>query len=145
MPPRPRKPVRAALPKGGDREAFLDAAYALIGSAFVRLDEKRGRPQAVLTPKPGAKDLSKAFRAAYAAAVARRRSAKKERAAQAAALSRALALADTVDARRQEPAAALPPERLAEIAALLAEHEAARKDPGRLATPWEELKKGGKG
>lgn len=138
------KRARATLPSGGDREAFLDAAYALIGEAWVRLDEKNGRLVAVLTPKDaGTKALGASFRAAYGDACARRKAGKAERALMAAALSRALAMADHVDARRREPEPSLPPERLAEIAALLAEHEAERKDYGAVRTPWEDRRKGG--
>ena len=139
----PRRELSVALPKGGDAEAFLDAAYELISLAYVRLDEKGGRPAAILTPR-GAADVKKAFASAYAAAVKRRAAAKKSRALEAAALSRALALAGHVDARRREPEPGLPPERLAEIEALLAEHEAAKKDYGAIKTPWEDIRKGGK-
>lgn len=137
-----RPASKVALPKGGDREAFLDAAYELIRAAWVRLDEAAGKPVAYLTPRAGSRDLKKAFLAAYAAASARRKGAKKERALEAASLSRALTLAATVDARRREPGPALPPERLAEIAALLAEHEADKKDHASIKTPWEDLKRG---
>lgn len=138
----PKRPPEAALPKGGDREAFLDAAYEAIRFAYVRLDERKGRPVAVLTPKKGVKDAAKRFKAAFAAASARRKGAKKARVLEAAALSRALSLADRVDARRKEPEPSLPPERLKEIADLLAEHEAdkGRKDHGTILTPWEDLK-----
>jgi hypothetical protein len=139
----PKRASKAAFPKGGDKEAFLDAAYEMIAVAWVRLDEKNGLPEAHLTPRRGSASLAKEFAAAYAEAAGRRAAAKRARPLEAAALSRALALADHVDARRREPEPSLPPERLAEIAALLAEHEAAKKEYGTITTPWEDIRKKG--
>lgn len=137
-----RKPVVVRAPKGADRDAFLDAAYRLIDRAWVRVDEKAGVLSAVLSPRGGSSaGLAVDFRAAYAAAAALRRSARRARSLRAAILSRALELADHVDARRREPPPALTPERLAEIAALLAEAEAAPRDPLGLRVPWEELRR----
>jgi hypothetical protein len=120
----------------------LDAAYRLIDRAWVRVDEKRGVLSAVLTPRAGAAPgLAADFQAAYASAAALRRAARGARELRAAILSRSLELADHVDARRREPPPALPPERLAEIAALLAEADAAPRDPLGLRVPWEELRK----
>lgn len=137
-----RKPVAVRAPKGADREAFLDAAYRLIDRAWVRVDEKSGVLSAFLTPRAGASaGLAADFRAAYASAAALRRAARRSRELRAAILSRSLKLADHVDARRREPPPALPPERLAEIAALLAEAEAAPVDPLGLRVPWEELRR----
>ncbi|HEX4046423.1 MAG TPA: hypothetical protein VH309_01235 [Elusimicrobiota bacterium] len=130
-------------PKGADRRAFLDAAYRLIDRAWVRVDEKAGVLSAVLTPRSAsAAGLAADFRDAFASAAALRRGARAARALRAAIRSRALELADHVDARRREPPPSLPPERLAEIAALLAEAEAAPTDPLGLRVPWEELRRG---
>lgn len=129
-------------PKGADRGAFLDAAYRLLDRAWVRVDEKEGVLSAVLTPRGACAGLAADFRAAYASAAALRRGARGARTLRAAILSRALELADHVDARRREPPPSLPPERLAEIAALLAEEEAAPRDPLGLRVPWEELRGG---
>lgn len=138
-----RKAVVVRAPKGADREAFLDAAYRLTDRAWVRVDEKSGVLSAVLTPRSGsAPGLAGDFRAALESAAAQRRGARKERSLRAAVLARALELADHVDARRREPPPSLPPERLAEIAALVAEAEAAPPDPLGLRLPWEELRRG---
>jgi len=136
-----RRPVVARAPKGADRAAFLEAAYRLIDRAWVRLDERGGRLSAHLTPRAGAADLAVEFQAAYESAAALRRAARAARAQRAVVLGRALELADHVDARRREPAPTLPPERLEEIARLLAEAEAAPYDPLGLRVPWEELRK----
>ncbi|MFI5346188.1 MAG: hypothetical protein ACHQ51_07430 [Elusimicrobiota bacterium] len=137
-----RKPVAVRAPKGADRRAFREAAYRLIDRAWVRLDEKKGFLTAALTPRSGSgAGLAADFKAAYESAAALRRAARGARALQAAILSRALELADHVDARRREPAPTLPPERLAEIAALLAEAEAAPYDPLGLRVPWEEMRR----
>jgi hypothetical protein len=136
-----RKAAVVRAPKGADREAFLDAAYRLIDRAWVRVDEKAGVLSAVLTPRAGAAaGLADDFRAAYESAAALRRGARRSRPLRAAILSRSLELADHVDARRREAPPSLPPERLAEIAALLAEAEAAPRDPLGLRVPWEELR-----
>jgi hypothetical protein len=137
-----RRPVVVRAPKGADREAFLDAAYRLIDRAWVRLDEKSGVLSAVLTPRGTAAGLAEDLRAAYAAAAALRLGERRARPLRAALLSRALELADHVDERRADPPPALPPQRLAEIAALLAEDAAAPRDPLGLRVPWEELRKG---
>lgn len=141
------KRARLSLPAGGDRRAFLDAAYAMIAHAWVRLDEAKGRLGVFLEAKSGrGAGLAAAFRAAYAESRARRAAARAERALEAAALSRALELADRVDARRREPEPALAPERLAEIARLLAEDEAARRLKGldaRLTRTWERARREG--
>jgi hypothetical protein len=56
-------------------------------------------------------------------------------------MARALDLAAHVDVRRREPPASLPPERLAEIQALLDEDAAARRDdPRGLRAPWSETR-----
>jgi len=137
-----RKPVVVRAAKGADRRAFLEAAYRLMDRAWVRLDEKSGVLSAALTPRSGAGDgLAGEFRRAFASAAALRRAERGMRALRAAILSRALEMADHVDARRREPPPALPPERLAEIAALLAEAEAAPYDPLGLRVPWEELRR----
>ena len=143
---RARKSAVVRAPRGADREAFLDAAYRLVDRAWVRVDEKAGVLSAVLTPRAGGPSgLVEDFRLAYRSAAALRRSARPARALRAAILSRALELADHVDARRREPPPSLPPERLAEIAALLAEAESAPPDPLGLRVPWEELRRGGDG
>lgn len=137
-----RKAVVVRAPKGSDRDAFLDAAYRLIDRAWVRIDEKEGVLSAVLTPRAGAPaGLAADFRAALASAAALRRGARGARTARASILSRSLELADHVDARRREPPPALSPERLAEIAALLAEADGAPLDPLGLRVPWEELRR----
>ena len=137
-----RKPAVARAPKGGDRRAFLEAAYRLLDRAWVRVDEKNGVLTAHLTPRgPGAGGLLSDFAAAYESAAALRRGARAARALRAATLSRALELAEHVDARRSQPPPSLPPERLAEIVALLAEAEAAPADPMGLRVPWEELRR----
>ena len=106
------------------------------GSSSTR---EQGVLSAVLTPRAGASaGLAADFRAAYASAAALRRAARRARELRAAILSRSLELADHVDARRREPPPALTPERLAEIAALLAEADAAPRDPLGLRVPWEE-------
>ncbi len=137
-----RKAVVVRAPKGSDRDAFLDAAYRLIDRAWVRVDERAGVLSAVLTPRgAAAAGLAADFRTAYESAAALRRSARGARQLRAAILSRSLELADHVDARRREPAPALSPERLAEIAALLTEAEGAPADPLGLRVPWEELRR----
>jgi hypothetical protein len=137
-----RKPVVVRAPKGADRRAFLEAAYRLMDRAWVRLDERGGVLSAILTPRSGAgAGLSTDLKNAYESAGALRRAARGERSLRAAILSRALELADHVDARRREPPPALSAERLAEIAALLAEAEAAPADPLGLRVPWEELRR----
>lgn len=129
-------------PKGADREAFLDAAYRLIDRAWVRVDETAGVLSVRLSPRAGAAaGLAADFWAAFASAAALRRGARAARPLRAAILSRALELADHVDARRREPPPALSAERLAEIAALLAEADAAPRDPLGLRVPWEELRR----
>jgi|GEM_PF-2250667 len=141
MPPRKSKAVAVRLPSGGDRRAFLEACARLTPRAWVRLDEKSGRLAAALAPRAGGgADLAAAWRAAYDDALSRRRSARAELALDAAVLSRALALAEHVDARRREPPPELTAERKAEIAALLAEADAAPKDPLGIAMPWSERK-----
>jgi hypothetical protein len=85
--------------------------------------------------------LAAEFRTAYASAAALRGSARGARQLRAAILSRSLELADHVDARRREPPPSLSPERLAEIAALLAEADAAPRDPLGLRAPWEESRR----
>ncbi len=138
------RPVVVRAPKGVDRAAFLDAAHRLVDRAWVRLDERAGVLSAVLTPRAGpAAGLAEDFRRALESASALRRAAKDSRALMAVVLARALELADHVDAKRREPAPALSPERLAEIAALLAEAEASPYDPLGLRVPWEELRKRG--
>jgi hypothetical protein len=138
------KPFVVRAPKGADRGAFLDAAHRLLDRAWVRLDERGGVLSAALTPRAGSgAGLVEDFRRALASASALRAAAKDTRALTAVMLSRALELADHVDAKRREPAPSLPPERLAEIASLLAEAEAAPYDPLGLRVPWEELRKRG--
>lgn len=141
MPPRKSKAVAVRLPVGGDRRAFLEACARVTPRAWVRLDEKAGRLSAALVPRGGGgAGLAAAWREAYDDAFARRKSARAELALEAAVLSRALALAEHVDARRSEPPPELSAERKAEIAALLAEADAAPKDPLGIATPWSERK-----
>ena len=143
MPRRKSRAVAVRLPARGDRRAFLEACARLTPRAWVRLDEKGGRLLAALSPRAGGgAGLARAWRAEYADALARRSAARAALALDAAVLSRALALAEHVDARRREPPPELPAERKAEIAALLAEAEAAPKDPLGIATPWSERKKG---
>jgi hypothetical protein len=138
----PRRPVVVRAARGDDRSAFLDAALAVTGAAWVRVDERRGTLSATLTPRVrGGAPLAALFRRALAAAEERRRDAPADRALRAAALGRALELAEHADARRREPAPALPPERLAEIERLLAEEAAAPRDPLGLRVPWEELRR----
>jgi hypothetical protein len=142
MPRRKSKAVAVRLPPRGDRRAFLEACARLTPRAWVRLDEKNGRMSAALTPRSAsAAGLAAAWRAEYDEALARRRSARAGLALEAAVLSRALELAAHVDARRREPPPELASERKAEIAALLAEADAAPKDPLGIATPWSELRK----
>jgi hypothetical protein len=137
-----RKTVVVRAPKGADRGAFLDAGYRMIDRAWVRIDEKAGALSAALTPRTrAAAGLAAEFRAAYDAAATLRRGARGSRELRAAIRSRSLEMADHVDARRRESPPALPPERLAEIAALLAEAEAAPGDPLGLRVPWEELRR----
>ncbi|MDE2144173.1 MAG: hypothetical protein KGJ84_17330 [Elusimicrobia bacterium] len=137
-----RKPVVVRSSKGADRRAFMRAAYRLMDRAWVRLDERNGALSVDLTPRSGSgSGLAAEFKAAYESAAALRRAARGTRALEAAILGRALELADHVDARRREPAPTLPPEQLAEIAALLAEAEAAPYDPLGLRVPWEELRR----
>lgn len=132
--------MRAA--KGDDRSAFLDAAYRLIDRAWVRIDDKAGVLSAVLSPRAGGgAGLAADFRGAYASAAALRRGYRRARPLRAAILSRSLELADHVDARRREAPPSLSAERLAEIAALLAEAEASPRDPLGLRVPWEELRR----
>jgi len=142
MPRRKSRPVSVRLPSGGDRRAFLEACARLTPRAWVRLDERNGGVSAALAPRAGGgAGLAAAWRAEYDEALARRRSARAALALDAAVLSRALVLAEHVDARRREPPPELPPERKAEIAALLAEADAAPKDPLGIATPWSQLRK----
>lgn len=130
-----------ALPAGGDRAAFLDACYRLVGRAWVRLDEKRGRLSAALTPRAGgAQALGALLHREYAAALARKSGERAARALEAALLSRALEAAERVDARRRAPEPSLPAERLEEIARLVAEAEAAPRPRG-VETPWSELRR----
>ncbi|NNN05255.1 MAG: hypothetical protein HKL90_05085 [Elusimicrobia bacterium] len=140
---RARSPAVVRAPRGADRGAFLDAAYRMIDRAWVRVDERRGALRVVLAPRRGAAaTLAADFRAAYAAAAALRRGARRERPLRAAIVARALELSGHVDARRREPPRSLSEERLAEIAAFLAEAEAAPRDPLGLRVPWEELRRG---
>lgn len=139
MLPRAPKSVVVRLPAGGDRRAFLEACARLMPDAWVRLEDKKGVVRAHLTGRPGADaDLARDWRRAYAEVLSRRRAAGAARALEAAVLSRALELAEHVDARRREPPPELPAERRAEIAALLAEAESAPKDPLGIAVPWSE-------
>lgn len=138
------KAVVVRAPKGADREAFRDAALRMLDRAAAVLDEKSGVLSVRLTPRTGsAAGLAEDFRAALASATALRRAAKDSRALAAVVLSRALEMADHVDAKRREPPPSLPPERLEEIARLLAEAEAAPYDPLGLRVPWEELRRRG--
>ena len=137
-----RKPVVVRAPKNADRRAFLEAAYRLTDRAWVRLDEKAGALSVFLTPRAGSgAALAAELKTAYESAAALGRAERGTRALQAAILGRALEMADHVDARRREAAPTLPPERLAEIAQLLAEAEAAPYDPLGLRVPWEELRR----
>jgi hypothetical protein len=134
--------VSVRLPAGGDRRAFLEACARLAPRAWVRLDEKNGRLLAALAPRSGGgAGLAQEWRVEYDEALLRRRGARAALALDAAVLSRALALAEHVDARRREPPPELTAERKAEIAALLAEAEAAPKDPLGIRLPWSERKK----
>lgn len=128
-------PKTVSLPKGGDRQAFLDAAYLMIERCWVRLDEKNRRLLAVLTPKSSSKNLSEDFFRWYEFCRANKSSV----AARAAELSRALELAEHVDARRREPPPSLPPERLDEIARILKEAESKPRDP-HLRSNWEDIR-----
>ena len=137
-----RRAITVRAPKGAQRDAFLDAAYRLIDRAWVRVSERAGALSVALTPRSGAgSSLAADFRAAYESAAALRRAERAERTRRCALLSRSLTLADRVDARRREPQPSLPPQRLAEIAALLAESEAAAPVPPGLRMPWEELRR----
>jgi hypothetical protein len=138
------KAVVVRAPKGAPRDAFLDAACRLFDRAWVRLDERAGRLSAVLTPRAGSgAGLAADFAAALASETALRRAARARRELDAATLSRALEAADHVDARRRQAPPSLPPERLEEIARLLAEAESAPPDPLGLRVPWDELRRRG--
>jgi hypothetical protein len=135
-------PERVTLPRGGDAAAFRGAAYRLIERAYVRLDLKGRTLAAVLTAKPGAgKGLAESFWAAYDGELRRAAVRRAGRRAEAALLSEALKLAAHADAKRDAPAESLPPEVEAEIAALLAEHEAAPKEQLGIRRNWEDLRK----
>lgn len=137
----PRRPVRVRAPRGTGREAFLDAALALTDRAWVRLDERGGALSAHLTPLEGrGAGLTRAFRLALDAAREGRAARGAERSLRAAALRRALELAERVDARRGAAPEPLPPERLAEIERLLAEEAAAPRDPA-LRRTWRESRR----
>lgn len=133
---------RVSLPRGGDAAAFRGAAYRLIERAFVRLDLRGRELAAFLTPKAGGgRGLKKAFWEAYDGERRRAAIRRRGRRAEAALLAKALELAAHADARRDAPAESLPPEVEAEIAALLAEHEAAPQDPLGIRRNWEDLRK----
>lgn len=123
---------------------FLRAAHALTASAWVVVDKSARGWSAWLMPRPGALkgppsgapnvDLAKVFRAEYAAQEVRAGLEKSGRPLRAERLRRLLAADGSVEA---PSAPSLPPERLAEIEALLAEEAA---DPAGIRTPWEELR-----
>ncbi len=107
--------------------------------AWVRLDERNGRLTAVLTPRVGSGvGLVARWRREYESAATRCLFLAEQRVLNAAVMSRALELAQHVDARRQRPLPELSPERRAEISALLAEADAAPKDPLGITRPWSD-------
>lgn len=127
--------VKVSVAKGRPLP-FLRAAHALSAYAWVVVDKSARGWSASLMPRPGAPkiDLAKAFRAEYAAQEVRAELEKSGRPLRAERLRRLLASDGSVEA---PSAPSLPPERLAEIEALLAEEAA---DPAGIRTPWEELR-----
>ena len=142
--PLTRKAVVVRAPRAINRSAFLDAAYRMIDRAWVRVDEKKGRLSVFLTPRRGRDaNIAADFTKTLDACAAQQRGAGGARRLRAAVLSRALELADRVDAHRREPPPSLSTERLTEIELLLAEAESAPKDPLGLRQTWDELRRGG--
>ncbi len=133
------KAIVVRAPKGVSRSNFLDAAYQLTDRAWVRVDESGGKLSAFLTPRfARGGELACEFKAACAAAKLQSRGAPAATALRAAILTRALELAEHMDARWREALPELPSERLAEIAALLSETEGMPADPLGLRVPWDE-------
>lgn len=133
------KTIAIRAPAGMSRGAFLDAAHRMIDRAWVRVDERRGSLTVFLTPR-GAGNLAGRFRSGLAAAARLHRAEPGRRRLQAAIAARALELLDRPLTRR--PQTPLAADRLAEIERLVAEDEAAPRDPLGLRTPWDQLRAG---
>ena len=132
--------------KGPDLLAWRGAAYALTARAYVALGRSGGAEAAFLRPKRklSLDRLADAFERHYADQARLWAAARAGRSRRVEILQRALAFADASGARRASAApraAALSAEQAAEIASLLAEAEAAPKDPLGIAATWEEVRR----
>lgn len=125
-----------------DELAFMGAAYALSAVADV-IVRPEGRSRAAwLRPRKrgGLKALARAFEREYENQRLRWSMLREGRALTAQALRRALELDDAGAPGGSAPAA-LPPERLEEIARLLAEAQGEPRDPRGVSRPWEEARR----
>jgi hypothetical protein len=140
MPPK-RRSLTVRAPRGVDATAFLEAAYRMIDRAWVRVESKGSVLVAILRPRAGAPaDLRGDMRLAMESARLLRRAGASRRTLRAAVLSRALGLADHVDARGNDDESRLSPERLQEIADLVAQGQALPRDPLGLRVPWRAVR-----
>ena len=129
-----------------DRLAWRGAAYAMTSDAYVALGRRDDVEAALLWPKRriSLARLGDAFERHYADQALRWAAARAGRSRRVEILRRALAFSDAGGATRSAsapPAAALSAEQAAEIASLLAEAEAAPKDPLGIRATWEEVRR----
>lgn len=146
---RPSKPrvsrgagwVRVAVP-GADPLAFWGAAYQMMGRAHAAVGGSKAGPSVTLWPRSGggAARLAEDFLALYEDQRLRWAVERANLDVRAEVLRRALALAERAGAGPAPQAASLSEEQKDEISRMLAQAEAAERDPLGIAVPWKERK-----
>lgn len=129
-----------------DALALAGAAYVMTEEAFVILGRKGKKSIVELWPKKGAgvKDLVAAFEREYSNQLRRWALARQNQDVRLEVLRRALILADQAGAAPTRTAPELSREAKDEIARLIAESEAAPRDPLGITRTWAQGRAAGK-
>lgn len=143
---RPPKPKGVAAPRSitvsiarADRLALWGAAYLMTETAHAIVGRKGGLAQVTLWPKSGsAAGLKEAFYRLYRDQRSRWAVERGGRGVRAEIVRAALERAEQAGAAPAAQAPRLSREQAAEIARMLAEAEAAPRDPQDISRPWEE-------
>jgi hypothetical protein len=127
---------------GADPLAFWGAAYQITGRAHAVIGGEKGRPSVTLWPRPDgrAAGLVEDFLAVYADQRLRWAVERGNMDVRAEILRRALSFAERSGAGPAPQVPSLTGAQKAEIARMLAQAEAAERDPLGIAAPWEERK-----
>lgn len=126
--------------------ALSGAAYVMTQDAYVVLGRKGKKALVTLWPKKGTrpKDLAAAFEREYANQLHRWALARQTQDVRSEVLRRALVLAEKAGSAPAQAAPELSPQAKEEIARLIAESEAAPRDPLGIARTWAEGRRANK-